>query len=60
MALMGKVRPIGECFLLILLRGEGPPRLARYTKDGYFIQGIIGVTKIDGGDLWADISDLIP
>lgn len=60
LSLMEKVQPLKPTFVLVLLRGEPPARFARYTKEGYSVQGILGFTPVDKRDLWADISDLMP
>jgi len=56
---MGDAQPIKDTEILLMLGGSFPPRFARYTKSGYSVQGIIGITPIHETDLWADISDLL-
>ncbi len=51
-------KPEDGAFILLLIGGVSPPRLARYTLDGYFVQGFIGLIETNEKDLWIDISDL--
>ena len=59
MVKMGDAQPIKDTEILLILGGVSPPSFAMYTKNGYSVQGIIGITKIHETDLWADISDLL-
>lgn len=44
--------------IILIIGGTSSPKFARYTNDGYFVQGWIGATEINDDDLWLDISEL--
>jgi hypothetical protein len=56
---MKEKRPSAGSVIILLIGGALSPMFARYTPDGYFIQGWIGITEIQEDDLWIDITELL-